>query len=151
MDDNSFGHLIGKEKLSILYAEDSVVDFVVYKNILEKSLRETYKVEIVNTQSLDDTQNVLSRKDFDIVIIDLNLLDSRGLDTFSNIKSHCSSQTPIIVLTGTDDIKTKNECIKAGVSEFFVKGVSDRNLISSILAFTFEQEKMKRGVRHIKA
>lgn len=141
---------IQKESLNILYAEDSPVDFVVYKTTIEKALKTSHEVRIVNTNSLETTLSILNMEEFDLVITDLNLIDSRGSETFTNIKKHCEEQTPIIVLTSLNDTRTRNQCIKAGAAEYFVKSVSDKNLISSILAFSLDQEKMKKSVTSFK-
>lgn len=123
-----------KGYLSILYTDDNVIDFVLYKHLLEKSLHETYKIELVNTKSLEDTLSIISKREFDIVIVDLNLLDSRGAKTFSNIKNSCSKKTPVFVITGFDDYKTRRECLRNGAEDFFVKGENDMSMINTIIS-----------------
>ncbi|MDX1949319.1 MAG: response regulator transcription factor [Rickettsiales bacterium] len=138
---------IKKEPLRILYAEDNPIEFISYKTIIERALSKTHDVEIENTATLEDTLQFIRQENYDIIILDLNLIDSKGYDTYAAIKNHCSTSAPIIILTGVDDMNVQNKCIKAGANGYFIKNISDNNLISSILAFTFDQEKMRANVK----
>ncbi len=136
-----------REPLKILYAEDNPIEFISYKTIIERALRKTHSTEIENVSTLEDALNFISQNSYDIIIVDLNLIDSKGYDTFATIKSRCLETTPIIILTGVEDMNVQNKCIKAGANGYFIKNISDNNLISTILAFTFDQEKLRANIK----
>jgi DNA-binding response OmpR family regulator len=72
----------------------------------------------------------LKDKDYNIIILDLDLPDSNGLDTFRSIKSHTSC--PIVILTGHDDEELGIEAVKDGAQDYLNKGVDIESLCRSL-------------------
>jgi CheY-like chemotaxis protein len=58
--------------------------------------------EISTATNLKDSLQLLSEKHFDVILIDLSLPDSSGLDTFRKIRD-AVSHTSLIILTGNED------------------------------------------------
>ena len=63
-----------------------------------------------------------------LVLLDLSLPDSMGLETFSRVYAH-SPMVPIIVLTGNDDQTVALSAVKGGAQDYLVKGRLDRELL----------------------
>lgn len=140
-----------KKDIKILYAEDSKLDFIFYERVITNALEDTHNVTIKNCTSAHDACFELEmNNDHDLIILDLNLIDTRGRETFDRVKEICIEKTPIIIVSGLDDVKVKSQCIKAGAGGFVVKGTSDNNLISMILSFTFDQKKMESNLKYFK-
>jgi len=57
----------------------------------------------------------------DLVLLDLYLPESRGLDTFTTIHA-CNPGIPIIVLTGLDDRELALKAVRDGAQDYLVKG-----------------------------
>lgn len=139
-----------KENLSILYAEDSIVEFNFYRTVITESLKDTHNVTISHFQTLADLAIHLNNDEsYDVIVLDLNLLDSSGIKTLEAVKEICKFTAPIIIISGLDDVTTKSECIKAGADKFVVKGIHDRNLIGIILSFNFDQKKMEANLKYL--
>ncbi len=62
-----------------------------------------------------------TQKFFDVILVDLSLPDSFGLDTFKKVFEK-APDTPIIVLTGLDDDNTGLNAMKLGAQDFLIKG-----------------------------
>jgi len=139
-----------KETYRILYVEDSKFDFHFYRKVISDSLTKTYNIEVVQAKSIQDIETLCEEGEFDIIITDLNLIETNGVETFEHVKGICLDKTPIIVLTGSDDREVRTKCIDAGAEDFFVKGVSDRNIVAKLLTFILEQEKMMKNLKHLK-
>lgn len=138
--------------LKILYAEDNKIDFLFYESVIKDALSITHDIEIENCDSAKELEEKLgSDNEYDLIILDLNLIDSKGTETFRKVKKACRKSTPIIIVTGLDNAKVKSECIKAGAGSFMVKKVNDNNLVGTILSFTFNQEKMKKSLKYLGA
>jgi len=77
---------------------------------------------------------------FDIVLLDLSLPDSEGIETFLRMQER-APDLPIVVLTGTDDEGLAVETVKRGAQDYLVKGrVDDRILVRSLL-YALERKK----------
>lgn len=66
----------------------------------------------------------LDGEGIDIVLLDLNLPDSNGVDTFTRIVEH-SSKVPVLVLTGTTDDQIALNVMHAGSQDYLKKGEID--------------------------
>src|SRR5258706_6086282 len=62
-----------------------------------------------------------------LVLLDLSLPDSFGLETFSKVYAH-SPTVPIIVLTGNDDQMLALSAVKGGAQDYPANGGLDRQL-----------------------
>jgi glutamate dehydrogenase (NAD(P)+) len=65
----------------------------------------------------------------DVVLLDLVLPDSQGMDTFSRLKQVASEQ-PVLILTGLDDEALAEETVAAGACEYIVKTQIDGESLS---------------------
>ena len=119
-----------EQKIKILLVEDNPGD----ARLLDVYLKETFNTSfaLITTDSLTKGLNLLEERKFDIVILDLSLPDSTGLDTFKKVNSH-SPETPVIVLTGYEDESIGINAMKLGAQDFLVKGdVNGKELTRSI-------------------
>jgi DNA-binding response OmpR family regulator len=71
-----------------------------------------------------------------VILLDLALPDSQGLDTFSKVRAH-APDVPIVVLTGLRDDRVAAEVLEAGGQDYLVKGalnyaVLERSIRSAI-------------------
>ncbi|HEV8722580.1 MAG TPA: GAF domain-containing protein [Candidatus Binatia bacterium] len=92
----------------------------------------------------------------DVILLDLSLPDSRGVDTLRQIRQHAAA-APIIVLTGNDDEKLAIEAISQGAQDYLVKGDIDRRSFWRAVRYAIERKKtelrleyhrQKQGVLH---
>jgi PAS domain S-box-containing protein len=63
----------------------------------------------------------------EVVLLDLSLPDSEGIQTFYDVYAHCDG-IPVVVLTGLDDQKVAYEALKNGAQDYLVKGTSDESV-----------------------
>ncbi|MBA3970754.1 MAG: PAS domain-containing protein, partial [Bacteroidetes bacterium] len=119
-----------EEKINILLVEDNPGD----ARLLDVYLKETFSTSfaLITTDLLAKGLELMESHSFDVIILDLSLPDSRGLDTFKRVQSH-SPQTPVIVLTGYEAESIGINAMKLGAQDFLVKGdVSGKDLTRSI-------------------
>jgi DNA-binding response OmpR family regulator len=64
--------------------------------------------------------NILQRKNFFLVILDLHLPDLYGSEVLRRIKK-ISAETPVIILTAHGTEKDRQECMKIGAFDFMQK------------------------------
>jgi diguanylate cyclase (GGDEF)-like protein len=82
----------------------------------------------------------LSAGETALVILDLALPDSSGLDTFAKVYAH-SPAVPIIVLTGNDDDSLALSAVKGGAQDYLVKKRLDRELLLRSMHYSIERKR----------
>ncbi|MCI0411879.1 response regulator [bacterium] len=115
----------------VMMIDDSESDVFLIHEILHKSLDAYFEVESYPT--LGEGLKHLAETRFDIVLLDLTLPDSRGIDTFHRM-SQAYPLLPVIVMSGLDDHDTVQTIIESGAQDYLVKGeISSTLLKRSIL------------------
>lgn len=76
--------------------------------------------EVVHVEQLADAEKKLKQQHFDVVLLDLHLPDSWGLDTF--LKLHTDfPDIPIILLAAVDDENIARRAMEAGAEDYLLK------------------------------
>jgi two-component system, cell cycle response regulator len=104
--------------------------------VLEEALAHTREAEIDATMasSLAEALRQLARHEFQLVLLDLSLPDSDGIETLSRVREQ-QPEVPIVVLTGNDDPELARRIVELGVNDYLLKGeVGSGRLIEAIRA-----------------
>ena len=101
------------------------------------------KVNCVNR--LSDGLAALSRETPSLVLLDLNLPDSHGAETFRRVMEH-SPNVPVVVLSGQDDEALAMKAVHHGVQDYLVKSnISSKNLERAI-RYAVERQALLRSL-----
>ena len=126
-------------KVNILLIEDNPAD----SELVSIFLKGVYanKAILVAADSLVKGFEQMQKTLFDVIILDLSLPDSWGLDTFNKLHSKVPD-IPIIVLTGIEDETVGVDAVKMGAQDFLLKGkIKGRDLQRSI-NYSIERHKL---------
>ena len=104
-------------KIFILLVEDEADMRELVTYWLKSILEDTDKVD--TAENIEQARALLARQAYDIIFLDLNLKDSKGLDTLDEIKSICQSKSDIVLLTGMSI--PENDWRKLGVAGYLEK------------------------------
>ncbi len=116
-------------KVRVLLVEDNPGDAVLIRRMFAgASAAATASFEITEAPTLADALEKL-RNRVDVVLLDLNLPDSRGLETLGRLRASAPS-VPTIVLTGIDDRRLAVEALDSGANDYFVKERLDARLLA---------------------
>lgn len=88
----------------------------------------------------------LRQPGIDVVLLDLSLPDSSGLDTFHRI-NNLGAPIPIVVLTGLDDHRVALEAVKSGAQDYLVKGRASDDSIVRCLRYAIERHRIEVALR----
>ena len=102
----------------ILFIEDDKVYFNLLKVVIESVKNVVF--EIVWATNLHDGLEIVKNQRVDIILLDLMLPDSEGLESFKRVYEHAGG-TPIIVLSGTTDEQQAMEAVYLGAQDFLIK------------------------------
>jgi CheY-like chemotaxis protein len=127
-----------EKNIKILLIEDNPGDAYLIEEHLEEFANFSYELKIVET--LDEALRVLKKKHFDVILLDLELPDSEGVNTFLSVHNK-NPRVPIIILTGLNDEKIRSYALKKGAQDFLVKGKTEGRLLQSIIQCSIERKK----------
>jgi PAS domain S-box-containing protein len=117
--------------IRILLIEDDIDDALILSDCLADA--DVVKTTLIHAKRLDDGLICLQEEQFDIVLLDLGLPDSQGLETLNKIRLSMPT-IPVIVLTRFDNVETAILAVQMGVQDYIIKGnLSGDQLVRSIL------------------
>ena len=120
--------------VNILLAEDNPMNQFFAKQLLNK-----WGVNVDLANNGREAVNFLEQKDFDIVLLDLQMPEMNGFDVVerirdksSNIKDH---HIPVIALTADISTETRESVFKSGMDDFILKPFEQKDLYSKIIKY----------------
>ncbi len=131
--------------LKILLVEDNPGDVYIIKD----SLKTTGTNFIVaHSSMLGDAIRLSAEQAFDVILLDLGLPDSIGLETLKKILA-TKVNAPVIVMTGLDDEETALTAMKEGAQDYLVKNNLTPGNILRAIRYGIERNKIQEiQVRH---
>lgn len=137
------------KRFKILLVEDDAGDRRLVEMALARSGQDVgFEVEAAET--LSAALELLAAKVYDLVLLDLGLPDSRGVDTVGKI-CKINLQLPIIVLTGLADEEVGLEAIKKGAEDYLVKGQSLGYLLVRAIRYAIERKRTEQELKAVNA
>jgi CheY-like chemotaxis protein len=129
--------------LEVLLVEDNPVDARVISSLLAES-GEPY--EVATFSSLEPALLRLRRGPASVVLLDLHLPDSQGLDTAIRVlEAH--PEVAVVVLTGLDDEDVGVLSVQEGAQDYLVKGQVTPTLLRRTLRYAVQRNDMVRHLR----
>lgn len=127
-----------KVPVKVLVIEDNPGD----QFLLAEQLRTviTERDLIYMTDSLSGATELLNQVVPDIILLDLSLPDSTGIETFERINQLCPA-TPIVILSGLEDTNLAIQAITLGAQDYLQKGDFDENLLSRSIRYSIERKR----------
>ena len=134
--------------LHILLVEDNPGDARLIRELLHDSNRHDF--DLACAADLASAQEQLAAHTFDVVLLDLSLPDSGGLNTLTAARAHAPS-TPIVILTGLDDEATAMRALGAGAQDYMVKAELQGPLLVRALRYAVERKRSEDEIRRLNA
>ncbi len=129
--------------LRILIVEDSEEQVLFLKQLFAAA-PEAFAIEVAG--SLREGLTRLSTFDFDVVLLDLSLPDSDGLETFARV-IEVAPELPVVVMSGLQDIALALETVQRGAQDYLVKGRVDNNLLTRSIQYAVERKRVQLQLR----
>ena len=131
---------MNKGKIFALLIEDNPGDARLIKEMLKKAKIGNYNLIIKNT--LSEGLEELFKNRVDLILLDLMLPDSSGLQTVTILLEKVID-TPIIVLTGRNDEELALKTLQLGIQDYLVKGNIDTALLERSIIYAIERHNVK--------
>ena len=124
---------------TILLVEDDNQFAKYVHHVLARSRNAAY--EIVHLSTLGEAVRQLGNKEFDLVLLDLGLKDSHGLDTLKAMRK-ANQSLPILVITGKENDEMGKQAFHFGATGYLHKTDLTPKLLISTIQYTLERFKI---------
>jgi signal transduction histidine kinase/CheY-like chemotaxis protein len=131
-------------QLRVLLIEDDPTDALLVREVL----REVAEVEIKCVGRLAPALEVLRTEGADVVLLDLGLPDSHGLESVRRVVE-AAPDVPVIVHTGRAEESAGIEAVHAGAEDYLIKGHADGPSLMRTLRHGIERHESKTKMAHL--
>ena len=132
--------------IKVLLIEDNLTDIVLIREMLKEVRKPRFKLH--NTRRLEEGLDHIEKNGADVLLLDLNLPDSFGLDTFLKAKER-APQIPIVILSVFDDEDIAISAVKGEAQDYLIKGKVDSSLLARSISYAIERKSIEGElVRH---
>ena len=130
---------------NVLLVEDNAGDARLISAMFDEIDGQHFRLSRVDRLSAG--LDALTRNEVGIVLLDLTLPDSLGMDTFARVFAQ-APQIPIIVLTGTDDEVLALNAVKTGAQDYLIKGRVDSAVLLRAMRYAIERKRATEQLLH---
>lgn len=140
------GTMVNKE-VKILLVEDNPGDAILFREYVKDFT--FFKVDLHNAGSLAEAF-AIEKKDFDVVLLDLTLPDSQGLDSLQKVIANFPD-IPIVILTGLNDTDVAKSAVRLGAQDYLLKGRIDELLLEKTITYAIERTEYYKKALEVRA
>lgn len=137
------GAQVERDRLNILLVEDNVGDARLIQILLAEEAGE--EMALTHVSRLSDAVQRLHEAPYDLVLLDLSLPDSQGLETVQTLQREAGG-VPVVILSGLDSEAVALGALKSGAEDYLVKGRADGILIKRSILYTIERHRNRQRV-----
>ncbi|HUX85470.1 MAG TPA: ATP-binding protein [Chloroflexota bacterium] len=135
-----------EKPLTVLLIEDNPGDARLIRELLNEVRAVGFRLKWVT--ALSDGLLSLEHDAADVVLLDLMLPDSRGMETFYAVRG-AFPRVPVVVLSGLVDEEVALKAVREGAQDYLVKGNVDGHLLIRAIGYAIERHQLKEGQRFL--
>jgi PAS domain S-box-containing protein len=130
--------------IHMLLVEDSPTDVLLIQEALADA--PAMRIAVRSCARLSEALEHLHARRLDVVLLDLGLPDSQGLDTLVRVQRQ-DPRTPIVVLTGLDDETVALQAMHEGAQDYLVKGQITGSVLARAIRYAIERKRAEAALR----
>jgi signal transduction histidine kinase len=123
----------------VLLVEDNPGDARLLREMLPSGF------DLTHVERLDEALKACGS--VDVVLLDLSLPDSHGLDTFRKV--HAAADVPVLVLTGMADDEGAVQAVREGAQDWLVKGHVEGETLVRALRYAIERHRLTTRLQEL--
>ncbi|NDJ75401.1 MAG: PAS domain S-box protein, partial [Chloroflexi bacterium] len=128
------------QKIALLLIEDNPADSRLIQELLPE-------LHLKTAARLADGFELLARQQPDVILLDLYLPDSEGIETLHRVRSS-APQAAIVVITRFEEESVGLEAIHAGAQDYLVKGQIDTRILQRSIQYALERQQWAATLRN---
>jgi PAS domain S-box-containing protein len=133
--------------LRVLVVEDNPADVELIREYLPATGSAGFQIEAASR--LSEARARLKEKAFDLLLIDLGLPDSQGIDSFLKLQK-AAPETAAIILTGNNDEETAVIAVRNGAQDYLIKGEINASVLIRVARYAIERKRAEKLLRESK-
>lgn len=130
--------------LRVLLIEDELGYAVLLRTLLRDLQNPVFILE--HADRLQAGLDFLAGHEVDVILLDLSLPESRGLDTFDTV-SQAVPHIPVVIFTNLDDESVAFEAVHRGAQDYLVKGKAEGSMIARVVRYAIERKHAQEELR----
>ncbi len=139
---------MSSDPLRVLLIEDNPADSRLIEFMLASEDQPRFVLRTVPT--LAEGRALLSEQRFDVVLLDLFLPDSRGIETFQHV-AELTGGSPVVAVTSLGDFDSGVRAVQDGAQDYLVKGQFTQQLLVRSIRYAIERARMDRALQASRA
>lgn len=137
---------MGSTEIHILLIEDNEFDALLIQHRLLQGLKS--QIKVTHAESVSEALVLIQQYPFDLILSDLHLTDSDGVETITKLKK--VTHVPIAVLTVSRNEQLAIQCIKAGAQDYLEKDSLSECALTRLVRYTIERQRTEKRTQKIK-
>jgi signal transduction histidine kinase len=138
---------MGSMRYTVLLVDDEKLDQRLTIQALAKArFTQQIQFKVETAETLSEAIRLLGAKSYDVILLDLGLPDSQGLDAVKEVRT-ANLQTPVVVLTGLADEELGFEAIKEGADDYVIKGDYLEHVLVRIIRYATQRKEVEEKLR----
>ncbi len=134
------------EFVRLLLVEDNPGDARLIQEAIEEAAMGMFHLKHV--QRLSEAMQAIADDPPDVVLLDLFLPDSAGLQTFFDLYA-AAPEVPIILLTGLNDEEIAMTAVREGAQDYLIKGQVDGQALVRAARYAIERHRSQAALRRM--
>ena len=134
------------QRIKVLLIEDNPDDQILTKRMLDKSTHSSFDITFAGGLSAGISSIVDGTTD--AILLDLDLPDSSGVETFLKLKLQ-APEIPTVVLSGFGDEEDALKAVREGAQDYLLKGQIDSNLLTRSLRYAIERKRAEEIIKKL--
>jgi len=133
----------------LLIDDEPAQAWLVQEHLRSMAEKSGKAIQLVHTESLNEgITRLVDDGDIDVLLLDLSLPDSLGLDTLT--KAHAKFPSlPIVVLTSMEDEELGIRLVQGGAQDYLVKGQADGLILYRTIRYAIERKQDETEREHL--
>ncbi|NCR53532.1 MAG: hybrid sensor histidine kinase/response regulator [Microcystis aeruginosa L211-07] len=132
------------QDIKVLLIEDNLAEARLLKEILKGNQKKEF--HLVNVSRLSEAISLLQQTNFDVILLDLTLPDSQGLESLAPLLI-TAPKLPIVVLTNTNDDNLALASLRQGAQDYLIKREVSLEILTRSLCYAIERKQMEEALR----
>ncbi len=134
------------DSVNVLLIEDNEEHVQLLRQLLATSELTTFQLYVAG--DVASSLELLKDAAIELILLDLTLPDSDGLETFIRV-IEAAPDLPLIVLSGINDVALAVETVQLGAQDYLVKGHVDNHLLVRSMQYAIERKRVQLQLKRI--
>lgn len=139
---------MSNERIRVLLVEDNPGDARLIREMLSSPAYFGVVYQLKHVETLSAAIHACSNNEADVILLDLNLPDSIGLETLERLNGFFP-QIPIIVSTGLNDVELTMKSVQHGAQDYVTKEECTSQLLTRVIHYAIERKRVEAQLKHL--